>query len=90
MIRNYRELEQNYHIGEINELLIEFSAKSTNPKFKALKMHIIQLIIAVSSYEMERQGFDRTYDKAYNELIRLKDENIGLKKENELLISKKL
>tara|TARA_R110002050_G_scaffold18260_9_gene53468 strand:- start:1622 stop:1891 length:270 start_codon:yes stop_codon:yes gene_type:complete len=89
-MRNYRELEQNYHIGEVTELLKEFSAKSTNPKLKALNMHVIQLIIAVSSYEMERQGFDRTYDKAFNELTRLKDENIGLKKELEIITNKKL
>lgn len=89
-MRNYRELEQNYHIGEINELLQEFCSKSTNPKLKALKMHVLHLIISVSSYEMERQGFDRTYDKAYNEMIRLKKENQELKAEIEIIISKKL
>ena len=29
------------------------------------------------------------YDKAYNELLRLKDENIGLKKELEIITNKK-
>ena len=89
-MRDYRELELNHHIGEINELLQEFSSKSTNPKLKALKMHVLQLIIAVSSYEMERQGFDRVYDKTYNELVRALKEVQELKAENKLIIGKKL
>ena len=89
-MRDYRELELNHHICEINDLLQEFSSKSTNPKLKALKMHVLQLIIAVSSYEMERQGFDRVYDKTYNELVRALKEVQELKAENKLIIGKKL
>lgn len=89
-MRNYRELELNHHIGQINELLVEFSGKTTNKKFEALKMHVLQLIIAVSSYEMERQGYDRVYDKTYNELMSALKEVSELKAENKLILDKKM
>lgn len=68
-MRDYRELENNHSVEEINKILKDFNKRSKNPQLKELTHHILNLIITVSSYEMERQGYDRQYNKVRNKLI---------------------
>ena len=47
-MRDYRELENNHSVEEINKILKDFNKRSKNPQLKELTHHILNLIITVS------------------------------------------